>query len=135
MIAIGQVTPPTCVLIVDDEPLVRGIYRLWLERAGHRVLEAGDGLAGLDAVSSARPDLIFCDVRMPNLDGIEMLRRLMADPATWAIPVVMLTNQDEPALVKESLRLGAKEYLVKVNTDPRQLATLVSRLTRLTALR
>ena len=121
--------PPAAaaVLIVDDDVVVCEIYRLSLERAGYGVHAAADGVAGLQMVSSANPDFIFLDIRMPKMDGIELLRRLVADPATREIPVVMMSNYDEPALINESLGLGAKEYLIKAGTDPRNLPAVVSR--------
>lgn len=118
---------PCTVLVVDDDPAVREIYRLALERAGHRVVVAADGMAGLDMVSTASPDLVLLDIRMPKLDGIELLRRIASDPATKGIPVVMLSNYDDPNLVKQSLDLGAKEHMVKVDVDPRRLPDLVQK--------
>jgi CheY-like chemotaxis protein len=115
------------VLIVDDDAIVLEIYRLALERAGYGVLVAADGEAGLRTASSAKPDFIFLDIRMPRMDGIETLRRVVADPLTRDIPVVMLSNYDEPALITETLGLGAKEYLTKVAVDPRDLAVVVAR--------
>jgi CheY-like chemotaxis protein len=124
----SMTTASPLVLIVDDEAMVRDLYRLGLERAGHRVIEAADGMAGLQIATTARPDVILLDVRMPRMDGIEMLRRLKADAATRDVPVVMLTNFDEPALVRESLGLGAYGYLLKVGTDPRDLAAVVAKV-------
>lgn len=115
------------VLIVDDDAILRDMYSLALERAGYGVLTAADGEAGLSTASSANPDFIFIDIRMPRMDGIEMLKRIVADPATRDIPVVMLSNYDEPALINQTLGLGAKEYLTKVAVDPRDLAAVVAR--------
>ena len=115
------------VLIVDDDPIVRDIYSLALERAGYEVLTAADGEDGLSTAASANPNFIFLDIRMPRMDGIEMLRRIIADPVTHDIPVVMLSNYDEPALINQTLGLGAKEYLTKVAVDPRDLAAVVAR--------
>src|SRR5450756_34624 len=77
------------VLIVDDDPVIAMMYGLGLERAGYRVLSAKNGGAGLELVATAHPDLILLDVRMPVMDGIEVLTRLAADVATQDIPVVM----------------------------------------------
>src|SRR6185503_5313526 len=110
------------ILIVEDEAIVAELYSISLERAGYRVVVAGDGLAGLEAVSAAKPDFIFLDIRMPKLDGVEVLKRLQAGDATRHVPVVMLSNFDEPGLVKQTLDLGAKEYLVKAGLLPADLA-------------
>jgi DNA-binding NarL/FixJ family response regulator len=111
---------------VDDEAMVRDLYRLALEQAGNRVVEAGNGEEGLRVAIAETPDVIFLDVRMPKVDGLEMLRRLQSSTATRDIPVVMLSNFDEPALVQESLALGASGYVLKVGTDPRALAGIVA---------
>jgi len=114
------------VLVVDDDPVVADMYSLALSRAGHEVLVANDGLAGLQLASTAQPDLVFLDIRMPKMDGIEVLRNLKSVNRTKGIPIVMLSNYDEPRLVRESLNLGAKEYLVKVGTNPADLDRIVA---------
>lgn len=115
------------VLVVDDDRVVAEMFRLALSRAGHDVAVANDGLAALRSVATAAPDIVFLDVRMPRMDGTEVLRNLAATNATRDIPVVMLSNYDDPGLVKQTLGLGAKEYLVKAGTNPADLDRLVSR--------
>jgi CheY-like chemotaxis protein len=114
------------VLVVDDDRIVADMYRLALSRAGHQVEVANDGLAALKAVSTNRPDIVFLDIRMPNMDGMEVLRNLASVKASRTIPVVMLSNYDEPGLVRQSISLGAKQYLVKAGTNPTELARIVS---------
>jgi CheY-like chemotaxis protein len=114
------------VLVVDDDRIVAEMYRLALSRAGHEVEIANDGVAALKAASTNRPDIVFLDIRMPEMDGIEVLRNLGSVNSTRSIPVVMLSNYDEPALVRQSLSLGAREYLVKAGTNPADLARIVS---------
>ncbi|GAA0495737.1 hypothetical protein Ade02nite_18220 [Paractinoplanes deccanensis] len=80
------------VLVVDDEPDLRFLHRRILSRAGHEVIEAGDGVAALEAVRSSPPDLVVTDVMMPVMDGIEFIRELRADPATAAIPVLAVSG-------------------------------------------
>ena len=115
------------VLVVEDDAAVADIYQLALEQAGYDVRIARDGVEGLRLAAELLPDFVFLDIRMPNLDGIGALRRLAASPETSAIPTVMLSNFDDPALVRESLSLGAKEYLVKAATNPTELASVVAR--------
>jgi CheY-like chemotaxis protein len=114
------------VLIVEDDPIVAEIYRLALERAGLEVLVAGDGQAGLETAIEATPDFLFLDIRLPKMDGIEVLRQLKDGGATRDIPVVMLSNFDDTSLIRSSMALGAKQYLVKVNTDPTELPGIVA---------
>jgi CheY-like chemotaxis protein len=115
------------VLVVDDDAVVAEMYRLGLTRGGYNVLVAKDGPAGLGVAANAKPALIFLDIRMPHMDGIEVLRHLVADESMRQIPVVMLSNYDESTYVKICLGLGAKEYVVKVNVKPGDLATIASR--------
>src|SRR4051812_34989751 len=89
--AAPEQTPGGCVLVVDDVEGIRNILRDFLTAAGHEVAEAPNGAAGLELVSSWSPDVVLLDVQMPGLDGFEVCRRIKADPATAAIPVLMLT--------------------------------------------
>lgn len=115
------------VLLVEDERIVADIYRLALERAGYSVLLAADGVEGVETARASRPDFIFCDIRMPRMDGIEVLRNLSSAAETRQIPIVMLSNYDDPALVKQARELGAKDYVVKAGTKPSDLAAVVAR--------
>lgn len=115
------------MLVVEDDTVVAEMYRLALSRAGHEVLVANNGLVGLRVASTARPDIIFLDIRMPKMDGMEVLRNLGSVKVTRNIPIVMLSNYDEPGLVRQSLSLGAKEYLVKAGLNPADLGQVVSR--------
>jgi len=115
------------VLIVDDDSLVAEMYRLALARGGYNVLLAKDGPSGLETAAASEPALIFLDIRMPKMDGIEVLQHLMADERMNRIPVVMLSNYDDSSYVKRCMGLGAKEYVVKVNIRPADLTTIASR--------
>lgn len=87
-----MVATVSTVLVVDDEPDLRFVIRRFLERAGHRVNVAGDGAAALRSCEQARPDLVITDLMMPVMGGIEFIERLRAEPATAAIPVLVLTS-------------------------------------------
>lgn len=115
------------VLIIDDDAVVAEMYRLALVRNGFSVLVAKDGIAGLEIASASDPALIFLDIKMPHMDGMEVLERLAADPALVRVPVVMLSNYDDSSYVKRCIGLGAKEYIVKVNIRPADLATIALR--------
>lgn len=122
-----ETMPAGRVLLVEDDAIVAEIYRLVLRRRGFEVEIAGDGEAGLKLATDGLPDVVFLDIRLPKMDGIEMLRRMKANPATREIPVVMLSNYDDPELMTSSRALGAKQYLIKVNTDPTELPALAAR--------
>jgi CheY-like chemotaxis protein len=86
------------VLIVDDEPDLRFLHRRILTRAGHEVCEAGDGAAALLSVRGSPPDLVITDMMMPVMGGAELIRRLRADPATAAIPILSVSGDGQLAV-------------------------------------
>ena len=110
------------VLLVEDDPSVLEMYRLKLELDGYRVNTALDGEEGLKKASDLKPDIIFLDIRLPKMDGLEVLRKLRAQDKTREIPVIILSNYDEEDLVARGLRLGAHEYLIKARTTPTSLS-------------
>ena len=80
------------VLVVDDEPDLRFILRRIFEKAGLEVQEAEDGVQALERVHLSPPDLVVTDMMMPGMGGAELIRRLHADPATAAIPILAVTG-------------------------------------------
>lgn len=110
------------VLLVEDDPSVLEMYRLKLELDGYRVNTALDGEEGLQKAGDLAPDIIFLDIRLPKMDGLEVLRKLRAQDRTRNIPVIILSNYDEEDLVARGLRLGAHEYLIKARTTPTSLS-------------
>jgi len=84
------------VLLVDDLPEQREIYREMLRHAGLRVLEAPDGGTALHLARTHVPDIVLLDVRLPDIDGFEVMRRLKAEPRTRRIPVLLLTAASLP---------------------------------------
>ena len=110
------------VLLVEDDPSVLEMYRLKLELDGYRVNTALDGEEGLKKAGDLSPDIIFLDIRLPKMDGLEVLRKLRSQEKTRNIPVIILSNYDEEDLVARGLRLGAHEYLIKARTTPASLS-------------
>ena len=101
------------ILIADDDQLMCELLRFKLEGAGFVVWAVHDGQAVLDAVASRLPDAVVLDSMMPVLTGPEVLHALKADPATAAIPVIMLTARKSEADIVEALRGGVADYLTK----------------------
>ena len=111
------------VLIADDQALVRAGFRMLLSAEAELevVGEATNGRQALDAASRLRPDVILMDIRMPELDGLEATRRLLADAADEGAPrVLILTTFDLDEYVYEALRAGASGFLLK-DAPPEQL--------------
>ena len=113
------------VLVVEDDPEAAEMYRLRLVGEGYDVVVASDGEEGVRLALAELPDFIYLDLRLPKLDGFEVLERLRGMPETEQIPVIILTNYDDPELREHGLRRGALEFLVKADVTPRQLATKV----------
>jgi len=103
------------ILVVDDEPNIRHLLKLWLTDAGYRVTEAADGVQALAEARRQRPDLIILDVMMPGVSGFDVTSVLKADERTADIPILILSIIEDR---QRGLRLGADEYLTKpVNTE------------------
>jgi DNA-binding response OmpR family regulator len=113
------------VLLIEDDAAAAEMYRLRLAADGYQVVIGRDGEEGLRMASDEAPDFIYLDLRLPGLDGFEVLERLRAGATTMHIPVIILTNYGEPELRERGLKLGALEFLVKADTTPAQLSTKV----------
>ena len=101
------------ILVIEDEAPIRGNLLRFVRLEGHEAVEAADGLSGLESARSQRPDLIFCDVMMPQMNGLELLTALLQEPTLKTVPVVFLSASAEPEKLEEALRLGASAYLTK----------------------
>ncbi len=98
------------------------MYQLQLVNDGFEVELASDGVTGLRKVQEAPPDLILLDLRLPRLQGMDVLRAISTDPRLAGVPVLILSNYGEPDMVRESLQLGARDYLIKSQTTPIELS-------------
>ncbi len=101
------------ILVIEDEEDILELITYNLSREGCRVNGAATGEAGLAHVSANKPDLIILDLMLPGMDGFEVCRRLKNDPATRAIPILIVTARGEEADVVTGLELGADDYLTK----------------------
>lgn len=115
------------VLLIDDEPSILELARMYLEREGYQVQQAKDGEAALEAANRLRPDLIVLDIMLPKLDGFEVCKRLRASRNPAAI--LMLTARDEDVDKILGLELGADDYLTKP-FNPRELVARVKAILR-----
>ena len=115
------------VLVVDDDPHVLKLLRVNFELEGYDVITATNGEEALDMVGRDTPDVVVCDVMMPGIDGLEVVRRLRAHPDTAALPLVVVSAKAQRADVRAGLKLGADEYVTKP-FDPAELIATVQRL-------
>jgi putative two-component system response regulator len=117
------------VLVADDTESVRTLFRKLLIADGHDVVSASDGLSALQAVHDHRPDVVLLDVTMPEMDGLEVCRRLKADPATRLTPVVLVTGQTDLSDRIRGIEAGADEFLSKP-VHPHELRARIRSLSR-----
>ena len=108
------------ILVVDDEADILNLLDYNLRKAGFRVFTAKDGPEALELAEKSLPDLILLDIMLPDMDGLEVLRRLKAGPATCAVPVIMLTAKGEEVDRVVGFELGAEDYITKP-FSPREL--------------
>lgn len=104
---------PHSVLIVDDEPVTRMSLGVRLARLGYRVIEAGDGLTGLELLRKERPDLTILDWIMPGIDGPTFCERVRQDPDLRSSQLLLMTGHDQPEQIAEGLSRGADDFLSK----------------------
>src|SRR4051812_35972804 len=101
------------ILVIEDDRIQRLVALQALRGAGHEVLDAIDGITGMEAARAERPDLIVCDVLMPNMNGYQFVAALREDEAISATPVIMLTSMAERSQMRAGMTAGADDYIVK----------------------
>ena len=114
------------ILVLEDDPSVQMLMRKQLTAHGYKVTTASDGLDGLMKLESVKPDLIICDVMMPNLDGIEFVKAVKSHGDTQRIPVIFLTAKTDPRSMIDGINVGARFYVTK----PFAIDDLLSKVTR-----
>jgi DNA-binding response OmpR family regulator len=112
------------VIIVEDERDMADLVAMRLQREGYTVEIVGDGREGLDKIRSDPPDLALVDIMLPGMSGTDLVMELRHDPATVAVPVVLMTAKGEESDVILGLRLGADDYISK----PFSMSVLVARV-------
>jgi len=105
------------ILFIEDEPTLQKTLGRALEQEGFEILSALDGEIGITKAKESKPDLILLDLILPKMDGFEVLKRLKENEETKDIPVIILTNLENPEDIEKVLSLGATTYLVKANYD------------------
>ena len=122
------------ILVIDDHEPMRRNVRMILEMEGFKALSADNGQAGLELARRDKPDLILCDISMPEMDGYEVLQAIRKDEGTATIPFVFLTAHGERLDVRAGMNYGADDYLTKPVEHDELLAAIAARLQRKRAL-
>lgn len=116
------------ILIVDDELLILKALSEHFDREGYITAVAGNGAECLRAVKEFRPDLVILDIIMPEMNGIEALKKLRRDPANANLPVVILTNLDTKEALVETANAGGNHYFLKINFSAEKLSDKIKKI-------
>ncbi len=122
------------ILVIEDQAAMRRNVALMLQLEGYDTLTAENGREGIDVVRQHRPDLILCDVMMPEMDGYAVVQALRSDENTAAIPFIFLTAKSDKADLRIGMNFGADDYLTKPVVRDDLLAAVQIRLARAQAM-
>ena len=114
------------ILLIEDDPLLYEMYKMKFDVSKLNLLVAHGGYDGLAVAKREKPDLILLDIKMDDLDGFEVLKRLKADPSLQSIPVFLLTNMGEKDNAEKGLKLGAEAYIMKAKVLPSEIVAKVT---------
>ena len=120
---------PKKILIIEDERDILQLVKLYLEKEGYRTVTAATGTEGLDSAKQHKPDLLVLDLMLPEIDGLEVCKRLRSAPETAMLPIIMLTAKAEETDQVIGLELGADDYVTKP-FSPKALVARVKALLR-----
>ena len=123
------------ILIIEDDQAICTNIELILKMEGYRVFSANNGRGGLSMIQEKRPDLILCDIMMPEMDGRELLEELRNDPDCTDIPLIFVTAMGERSEVRQGMAAGADDYLTKPFSADELVAAVTGRLYRLETIR
>lgn len=101
------------ILFVDDDPILREFAAVHLATENVEVETAGDGVEALEKIRERQPDLVLLDLEMPRMDGFELLRTPRADPATFRLPVLVVTGREDVAAIDRAFEAGATSFVSK----------------------
>jgi signal transduction histidine kinase len=118
----------TKILVIEDDPTLRGEVAEWLTLEGYEVSVAGDGVAGIEFAFRTRPDLIVCDIMMPRLDGYGVLLELRSNLETSNIPFILTTSKVTREDIRKGMVAGADDYVIKPVTRPDLLQAIQTHL-------
>lgn len=116
------------ILVIEDDNVTRNLYLKGLDAKGFDTMGVDNGLAGIQQAQKHIPDLVICDITMPDMDGYSVLTTLRQDPLTAIIPFIFLTGSSTRADVRKAMELGADDYLSKPSTLDELLRAIATRL-------
>lgn len=116
------------ILIVDDEVAIAQVFEEALKKGGYEVVLAATGKEALEKTASEKPDLLLLDQILPDMNGNQVLKTLRLADASKTIPIAIISNFNQQALIDEALKLGASEYILKYQISPQDLVEKVKNI-------
>ncbi len=115
------------ILIVEDEDIIIDLLEKKLVQEGYEVLTAHNGEEGLKMVKEIKPDIVLLDIVMPKKSGYEVMEEMNKDPELKKIPIIIISNSGQPVELDKAKELGAKDWLIKTEFDPNEVAEKVKK--------
>lgn len=113
------------ILLVEDEEIMIDLLQRKLTNEGYEVSVARDGEEGLRQMKEIKPDLILLDIVMPKMGGFEVMEKMAKEPELGKIPIIVISNSGQPVELDRAQKLGAKDWLIKTQFDPREVVDKV----------
>ena len=112
---------PKKILIIEDEEIIRDLLQKKLSQEGYEISVAKDGQEGLRLIKEVKPDLILLDIVMPKIGGFEVMEEMQKEEELKSIPVIVVSNSGQPVEIDKAQALGAKDWLIKTEFDPKEV--------------
>jgi YesN/AraC family two-component response regulator len=122
--------PPKTILVIEDDITTQSLYSEFLKEEGFETIASTNGMDGIEKVKKNLPDLVICDIIMPDTNGYDVLSALQEDPLTAIIPFIFLTGCDKKADLRRGMELGADDYLTKPLTVQDLIKAVNARLSK-----
>jgi len=109
------------ILIIEDEEIILNLLQKKLSQEGYEISVAKDGQEGLRLMKEVKPDLILLDIVMPKIGGFEVMEEMQKEDELKSIPVIVVSNSGQPVEIDKAQALGAKDWLIKTEFDPKEV--------------
>lgn len=116
------------ILLIEDDDIVSEILKARLSKAGYYVEVANNGKTGLDMIIKNKPDLVLLDMLLPIMDGFSVLKELSNSGILPDLPIIIISNSGQPIEIERALKMGIRDYLVKINFNPGEVLEKVKRI-------
>jgi len=118
---------PKKILLIEDEELIITLLQKKLEKEGYKVLVARDGVEGMEQMKEVVPDLVLLDIVMPRMGGLEVIEEMRKDKELRVVPIIVISNSGQPVELDRAKNLGARDWLIKTEFDPKEVLDKVKK--------